>query len=194
MYTGAVTSHVDMIPALCHFLGVVELNRTEDMMWFSRRIWQRLIALMKGRVRTDYVHLIVVFKILLPHYTRFLNDDGKIENPVDLVDPNSFHGLSDLVQVIDQTAPLKAGIEPLSLESLRLDFTPQDVDSFTGFRAKVFQHGPFFTPSQAHSWTMLELQADCIYLVCLTTSTRIKTHSLVAVSTRRDFQSSPIHE
>lgn len=177
MYTGAVTSHVDMIPALCHVLSVVELNRIEDMMWFSRRIWPRLVALMKGRVRTDYVHLIIVFKIILPYYTRVVKDDGKVENPVELVDSSSFHGLMDLVQVIDQSAPLKAGIECLSLESLRLEFTPRDVDAFTGFRAKVFQHGPAFASSQAHSWAALELQADCAYSVRCYMSECIDPHA-----------------
>jgi len=165
MYQGSVTSHVDIIPALCHVLEQVELNRFADMMWFSRRIWPSLVALMKGRMRTDYIHLLVIFKYILPYYTRVENDDEKEEVITNLVDSNSYKGLTDLVLVIDEHAPLKAGLEPLSMESLRLEFTPPDEDLFTGFRTKTFRHGRAFTASQAHTWAMLELQADCIFYV-----------------------------
>jgi serine-protein kinase ATM len=166
MYQGSVTSHVDMIPALCHVLEQIELNRVADMMWFSRRIWPSLVALMKGRVRTDYVQLLVIFKIILPYYVRVENDDARAEVVTDLVDSNSFKGLTDLVLVIDEHAPLKAGLEPLSMESLRLEFIPLEEDVLTGFCTRTFRHGRAFTGSQAHAWTMLELQADCIFYVC----------------------------
>ncbi|KIM33547.1 hypothetical protein M408DRAFT_14239 [Serendipita vermifera MAFF 305830] len=163
MYQGSVTSHVDMIPALCHVLEQVELNRIADMMWFSRKIWPLLVTLMKGRVRTDYVQLLVIFKYIVPYYVRTNNDNARAEAIADIIDSNSFKGLTDLVQVVDEYAPLKAGLEILSLESLRLEFAPLDEDVFTGFRAKTFRHGRAFTASQAHAWAVLELQADCVF-------------------------------
>ena len=164
-FQSTVASHLDMIPALCHVLSQVELNRIADMMWFSRRIWPRLVALMKGRVRTDYVLVLVVFKYILPYYVRVDSDDARSEAISNIIDSNSFRGLTDLVQIIDEYAPMKSGIETLSMDALRLEFTPVDEDVRTAFRAKTFRHGRAFTASQAHAWAILELQADSIFYV-----------------------------
>ncbi|PVG01028.1 hypothetical protein CPB86DRAFT_728198 [Serendipita vermifera] len=164
MYTTSASTHVDMIPALYYLLKQVELNCILDMMWFSRRIWPRLVVLMKTRLRPDYSLLLMIFKIILPYAIRVDTDDGRIENPIQLIDTKSFQGISDLASAIDQIITTRTGIECLSLEALRLDFmTPLDENTPSVFRTRTFCHGKLFSVTQAHSWVALELQADCTF-------------------------------
>ncbi|KAG8853093.1 Serine/threonine-protein kinase tel1 [Serendipita sp. 411] len=118
-YAVSATSHVDMIPALYHLLERVELNRIADMIWFSRKIWSRLVTLMKGRVRTDHAYLLVILKILLPYYIHNSFENLNADTTQDSLDSGSSSGLRELAKFIDQSAPLKSGIDCLSLESLR---------------------------------------------------------------------------
>ncbi|KAG8758789.1 Serine/threonine-protein kinase tel1 [Serendipita sp. 396] len=162
-YAVSATSHVDMIPALYHLLERVELNRIADMIWFSRKIWSRLVTLMKGRVRSDHAYLLVILKILLPYYIHNSFENLNADTTQDSLDSGSSSGLRELAKFIDQSAPLKSGIDCLSLESLRLEFSPEGENTSTGFRATTFQYGPAFTASQAHTWVVLELQSDLLF-------------------------------
>jgi ataxia telangiectasia mutated family protein len=166
MYAHSASTHVDMIPALYHILQQVELNCFSEMMWFSRRIWRRLVVLLKGRLRPDYAFLLMIFKIILPYIIRVDNDDGRIEDPIQVIDRNSLQGLTDLIVAVDTIVSTKTGIECLSLEALRLEFvTTLDENIPSVFRTKTFRHGKLFSVTQAHAWVALELQADSTFYV-----------------------------
>lgn len=164
MYPKTVTSHVDMIPALRYLLERVELNNVADMMWFSRRMWGRLIDLISTRIRTEYIQVLVIIKVLLPYYVRVAQLDASTSS-VNLIDSTSSNGLTNLSQALKQCATVKSGIDYLSLEGLRLELTPPDEQSTIAFCSRTFRSGFFFSPADAYTWCILEIQADCIYYV-----------------------------
>ena len=83
MYRGAVASHVDMIPALCHLLENVELNRILDMMWFSRRLWPTLVGVLRSiRSLVNQAQILFLFKTLTPYLVLTPFDAGRADGLV----------------------------------------------------------------------------------------------------------------
>lgn len=163
MYRGAVASHVDLIPALCHFLEQVELNRILDMMWLSRRLWPTLVGIVRSiRSPVNQAQVVFIFKVLLPYLVLSPFDAGRADGLV-VIDSNSFNPLTDLLLAFDQLSFGKNANECLSLDSLRLELSLPDETSRAAFSTTVFRHGPAFNVSQAYMWALLEVHSDCIF-------------------------------
>lgn len=151
-YPNEATGHVDMLPALRHVLERMELNATDSFVGFSRSAWASLVSLLGSRTKDMREELLVILRILLPF---FAWDQGK-----DSSHPDSADGLRKIVVTFEREV-LNRGLEPLSLDSLRLDILAEDAH-IAAFYARTYRYGSVFSFSQAMTWVALDLHSSSL--------------------------------
>jgi ataxia telangiectasia mutated family protein len=151
-YPNEATGHVDMLPALRYVLERMELNATDSLVGFSRSVWDSLVSLLGNRTKNMREELLVILRILLP---LFAWDQGK-----DSSHPDSADGLRKFVNTFEREV-LNRGLEPLSLDALRLDILAEDTH-IAAFHARTYRYGPMFSFSQAMTWVALDLHSSSL--------------------------------
>ncbi len=151
-YPNEATGHVDMLPALRHVLQRMELNATDSFVGFSRSVWASLVSLLGSRTKDMREELLVILRILLP---LFAWDQGK-----DSSHPDSADGLRKFVNTFEREV-LNRGLEPLSLDALRLDILAEDAH-IAAFYARTYRYGSLFGFSQAMTWVALDLHSSSL--------------------------------
>jgi len=156
-YPNEATGHVDMLPALRHVLERMELNATDSFVRFTRSVWVLLVSLLGSRTKDMREELLVILRILLP---LFAWDQGKGSSH-----PDSADGLRKFVNTFEREV-LNRGLEPLSLDALRLDVLAED-EQVAAFYARTYRHGSVFSVSQAMTWIALDLHScSLIHVRC----------------------------
>lgn len=151
-YPNEATGHVDMLPALRYVLERMELNAIDSFVRFSRSVWSSLVSLLGSRTKDMREELLVILRILLP---LFAWEQGK-----DSSHPDSADGLRKFVNTFEREV-LNRGLEPLSLDALRLDILEED-EYVAAFYARTYRYGPIFNFSQAMTWVALDLHSSSL--------------------------------
>lgn len=148
--------HHEYLRALRGVLENIALNERALTLNFARDAWPGLLRQWGTKNQSVKEQLIIVLKVLFP-YLIAGQDEGSHAVQVKLYD-----NLSALWQQLRRESD-KRGVEGLLLDSLRLSIVPPDgTDARPGpFVAHTFRHGWHFDASQAMSWAIFELQADC---------------------------------
>ncbi|KZS90750.1 hypothetical protein SISNIDRAFT_518835 [Sistotremastrum niveocremeum HHB9708] len=150
VYPSETSAHLDISLATVATLSRIEHNSQNDIVKFSINIWGSLLSLWPTKNKAIKESLTAIFTILLPFLS--LRDKGPIK-PID--------DILRLTRTLEADMDGRTGIEELSLDSLRLDFT-RPSSKQVAFCGSTFRASRQISPSQALSWTMLILRADCI--------------------------------
>ncbi|TFK51797.1 hypothetical protein OE88DRAFT_1658419 [Heliocybe sulcata] len=165
MYPPDSSLYHDCLHSILAALGHLSLNKIHAVHDFAVGSWDRLVDVMRTKNKKMKEILLAVLKVLFPYLTMNIDDDS-----------NSgalwSQGVARLWQVLDAEVASRRGIEPLALEAIRLQLAlPMDEDvaetAAGAFVAKTFRHGSTFSSSQALTWAVLELQADCLQKLLL---------------------------
>lgn len=150
VYPSETSAHIDISLAMVATLSRIEHNSQRDIVKFSMNIWGSLLSLWPTKNKATKESLTAIFTILLP----FLN--LREQGPVKAVDD-----VARLMRTLEAEMDGKGGIEELSLDSLRLDFS-DPTTAAAAFSGSTFTSARQILPLQALSWTLLLLRADCI--------------------------------
>ncbi|KZT27904.1 hypothetical protein NEOLEDRAFT_1059985 [Neolentinus lepideus HHB14362 ss-1] len=160
MYPSDSSLYHDCLHSISATLGHLSLNKIAAVHDFAVGTWDGLVDVMRTKNKKMKESLLSVLKVLFPYLTMTTADEtnsGSLWS----------NGVARLWQVLEAEVGSRRGIEPLSLEALRLQLALLTDDDITekpagAFVAKTFRYGSQFNPSQALSWAVLELQADCL--------------------------------
>ena len=149
--------HHDYLLALQPFLCKAALNCKKEVDDLACFAWDALVGLWGTKNKRIKESLVGVLKTLYP----FLTTAHEASN----------YGWADSVQklwsLLVGEADSRWGIDPLSIDSLRLQVSADKADEREIFVAQTFRAGWNFDASQALAWALLELQADCAEKVML---------------------------
>lgn len=162
-FTSESTAHVATIAGLNHLLRQLQLNESAIMTAFAARAWRYLVRLWSSKSKILKEHLVVTFRILLPHIANATGPSTSSRAsppPRSLIDQKQLKSMLDfLSKQLASDADNRFNIGPLELASLRLAVVSESDDLF---QAKTFGAGRSFTAATALSWTTLELAADTV--------------------------------
>lgn len=166
-YPSDTSLHSDFFIMLSATLSHLALNMRGAVTQFAQASWDALLGIWGTKNKAVKENLIIVLRILFPFYTT-----GYPEAVSSYLDFAYVDGVSRLWSLLGGEAENRWGVDGLSLESLRLSLLGIG-DAGEGkpgaFVARTFRYGRDFDASQAASWTILELQADCAEKVRLCT-------------------------
>ncbi|KAI0792158.1 hypothetical protein C8Q75DRAFT_805193 [Abortiporus biennis] len=154
IYPGDSSLHYDYLQALSSMLSHVALNHRQLVCNFARRAWSGLISMWGPKTQRLKEDLTIVLRILFPYLT--LDLDG---TPPTIRQAGD-EGVDRLWKLLSTAE--RRGAEGLSLDSLRLHVVlPDEETEHHAFVAKTLRSGWHFDATQALSWVVFELQADC---------------------------------
>ncbi|KAJ3839321.1 hypothetical protein F5878DRAFT_130270 [Lentinula raphanica] len=155
LYTADSSLHHDFLSVTLSTINHVSLNHKDEVIHFATNCWTKLLDLWGTKNKGLKEVLVAILRILFP----FLTADPDIgESQTKAWNDN----LTKLWNLMNGQGEKRWNFEPLSLCAIRLDTSTKD-NASKAFRAKTFRSGTQFDPSQALTWTMLELQADCAH-------------------------------
>ncbi|KAF8659897.1 hypothetical protein AX16_001781 [Volvariella volvacea WC 439] len=161
MYPVDTSMNEDFLSALSSTLSHLALNRVKDVEEFAKVVWPKLLGLWTSKNKRIKEALVAVLRVLFPFVT--LDDEDHSLSDV-LFD--SGEGVAKLYELLKSEVENRSGVEPLTLDSLRLDIgnllEGENGDGDFVFTAKTFRSGNDFDAAHALTWAMLELQADCV--------------------------------
>ncbi|KAF5387310.1 hypothetical protein D9757_005776 [Collybiopsis confluens] len=152
LYHSDTSLHHDFLRATLSTLRHLSLNRRNEVVEFARSTWDQLLDLWGTKNKVLKEVLVSILRLLFPYFTA--TD----------VDPVTLAGLSKMWNLMSGGVEKKWAVEPLSLETIRLEAAIDNDDasqSQKAFKAKTFCAGPQFEVGHALTWAILELQADC---------------------------------
>ncbi|THU87972.1 hypothetical protein K435DRAFT_730265 [Dendrothele bispora CBS 962.96] len=155
LYPGDTSLHYDFLQVVMTVLDHVSLNHKMEVVKFAQDSWHNLLGLWSTKNKRLKEGLVCILRVLFP----FLVVDEDEGSPSHRVED-----IRDLWKLLIDEVDNKRGIDPLSMDSLRLELLESMVDIKDGesaFIAKTFRAGARFDPTQALTWAVLELQADC---------------------------------
>src|SRR5258708_6357624 len=167
LYSPDTSIQPQIFAALTTLLRNVSYNCIQAVTDFGHATWKCILALFSSKHRHIKEDVIVTLKLLLPFIT----------SPMEYVNqPNERHvsdNLRALVRRIQSEAEnrTKGVLEQLSLDHIRLQHMADGEDGGV-FYLGTIRSADTLTSSQALTWAMLDLQADCtlkvnyVLLVC----------------------------
>lgn len=150
-YPTDTSLHHDYLLALQPFLCQVALNCKKEVDDLACSAWDSLVGLWGTKNKRIKESLVGILMTLFPFLTatRDASNYGWAD------------GVQKLWTLLIGEADSRWGIEPLSIDSLRLQVSADRTDVREIFVAQTFRAGWNFDASQALAWALLELQADC---------------------------------
>lgn len=164
IYPSDTSAHRHLINGLNIILSHIALNKIQDVVWFGHHIWEPLVSLWGTRDRSMKEGIVITLRTLRPFVT---SDNEHINSTGDRA--RTREGVARLVNSLGSEGGNRGGLEPLSLDFLRLQLEI-DNERRRPFQARVVRSGLGFNASHALTWAAIELHADCIAEVCLSTS------------------------
>ncbi|CAO1638465.1 unnamed protein product [Sympodiomycopsis kandeliae] len=179
-FTTESSAHIPAVAGLNHLLHHVELNESKTMQAFALRISRHLVRLWATKSRVMKEHLVVTFRIILPHLIATVRhqhatptrDQGQQKQVVSI--------LEFLQKQLTSDADNRFSIGPLSTSNLRLTVNTEleERSSAAIFTSATFGPGRTFTAPAALSWATLELTAAVVaHLVSFETQSPTSTAS-----------------
>lgn len=142
------SAHYDAVLAVNAALDQLTLNARDQVTEFGVKIWDQLLCLWGTKHRKMKEGIVITLMTLFPYVTHH-------DAHFDIAD-----GIGKLFRLLNGEHESRWGIEPLSLDALRLDVTQES--NRDAFEAGTFRRGFNFDGAQALAWAALELQADCV--------------------------------
>ncbi|KAG6821445.1 hypothetical protein H0H93_010169 [Arthromyces matolae] len=156
-YSGDTSLIHDYVVALSTTLSHLSLNATAEVTKFALASWDSLLGLWGTKNKRIKEGLVSTFRVLTPFVTSE-NENFRVAGlALDRSD-----GLHRLLSVLDGEVDSRWGVDGLLLNCLRLETVQVSNQHTPAFVAKTFRYGWNFDASQALTWAVLELQADCI--------------------------------
>ncbi|GBE86665.1 hypothetical protein SCP_0905450 [Sparassis crispa] len=171
-YPTDTSLHHNFVLCLSAILSHVALNHRDLVSRFARKAWPGLVAMWNSKDQTLKEDLIVVLKVLFP----FLTDD---QADMGSMGGDQFSSVTKLWRLLNGEGEIRWKVHGLSLDSLRLEVVPLDQDqgAIGAITAHTFRHGWHFDATQAFTWAILELQAECTKELFLMTESMPLTQS-----------------
>jgi serine-protein kinase ATM len=153
----------DFLTILSATFSHLALNKRKEVEDFARTTWDHLVGLWAVKDRRLKEGVVAVLRVMF-HYITTEASNRKSS-------PNCIDGIHHLWNLLNSEADSRRGIDGLSFEALRLELSDNqenaDSKEHNAFTSKTFRAGWHFDASQALSWAVLELQADCASEVSL---------------------------
>ena len=147
----------DFLSILSSTLSHLALNKRQEVEEFARTTWDALVAFWGVKDRRLKEGVVAVLRVLF-YYITTEESNRKSSS-------NCINGIHHLWNLLDSEAETRRGIDGLSFESLRLELQDSQENAArkerNAFASRTFCAGWHFDTSQALSWAVLELQADC---------------------------------
>lgn len=190
MYPTDSSMHDDFLSALSSSLVHLSVNRKDEVEVFARRSWNSLVNLWGTKNKRMKENLTIILRILFPFLIASGNDNAGSPIKAKSEKRKAFsiegfdwiQGIAKLYNMLHGEADNRWGVEPLTLDVLRLEAVPPipslglsssnsegaipskwatEASLTRVFVAKTFRAGRTFEASHALTWALLELQADC---------------------------------
>lgn len=165
-FTIESTAHVPTIAGLNHLLRQLNVNESVIVASFAKRGWRPLVRLWSSKSKVLKEHLVVVFRILLPHVAQGAasNSAASLSSsvPPAQLDQKQLHSMLEyLHRQLSADADNRFNIGPLDLGALRLAVrgASSSSDEVGIFSNRSFGAGRTFSSASALSWATLELSA-----------------------------------
>ncbi|TFK73765.1 hypothetical protein BDN72DRAFT_956320 [Pluteus cervinus] len=163
LYPGDTSMHDDYLSALSSTLSNLSLNRQQDVRKFARTAWGGLVNLWGTRNKRMKENLTVVLRMLFPFVT------SEVDRTLASTSFDYAQAIGRLYDLLNGEAENRWGVEPLTLEAIRLEAVPLPWSASSStqdkrqevFVASTFRAGRTFNANNALTWALLELQADC---------------------------------
>ena len=153
----------DFLSILSATFSHLALNKRQEVEDFARTTWDDLVGLWAVKDRRLKEGVVAVLRVMFPYIT---TESSNRKSSSDCID-----GIHHLWNLLNGEADSRRGIDGLSFESLRLELCDGQENSDSkerkAFASRTFCAGWHFDASQALSWAVLELQADCASEVSL---------------------------
>jgi len=137
----------------------LELNATRQSAKFALQMWSHLLSYWSGKEKKDKFvkeELLIAITTFLPLVTMVRTVEGN---------PEAVRDALDRLFVCLEEDVMNGSFESLQLDSLHLHLRNPSYRRDV-YEAITFRSGAKFDHSQALSWAILELQADCAVAVC----------------------------
>ncbi|KAF7308746.1 Serine/threonine-protein kinase Tel1 [Mycena kentingensis (nom. inval.)] len=150
-YSSDASLFQDFLHMVLHTLSHLALNHKDLVMRFARDSWSSLVDLWGTKNKGLKECLAAVLYVLLP----FLKTSraGRSQTPA---------RIASLLKVLEGEADSRWGAGGLLIEYLRLEIAQDGQPTSRPFCARTFRAANNFSDGQALTWTILEMQADCI--------------------------------
>ncbi|KAK2463511.1 hypothetical protein APHAL10511_004262 [Amanita phalloides] len=149
----------DFLSMLSPTLSHLALNKRHEVEDFARATWDALVGLWSVKDRRLKEGVVAVLRILFYYITT------EELSPSRKPSGNCIDGIRHLWHLLDGEAESRRGVDGLAFDSLRLELCnaqdSADKMDHNALATKTFCAGWHFDVSQALSWAILELQADC---------------------------------
>lgn len=150
LYSSDTSAHLDMMSAVNSSLDSLALNCRDLVAEFGIGIWDSLLTLWSTKSRDLKESVLAALTTLLPHVA---HPDVNFDRQ---------DGVGRLLRLLHGEHDARWGFETLSIDAIRLEIVPDDIQRKQPFTAFTFTHGFGFNASQVVAWTVMELQADCM--------------------------------
>lgn len=155
----------DYLKSVTSILEHLAYNEVQEVRRFAqstRRIFTNLLGLKDRRLKEQ---LLIILRLLLP-FVAPMECDIIQSQPTGRGNFEVVDAMNELWKALDNESKAKWGPNELDLDSLRLELLDPSIPSSSDvgdnpFVATTFRAGWNFSSSQALSWAMIELQADC---------------------------------
>jgi ataxia telangiectasia mutated family protein len=152
----------DYLTSVSLTLDHLALNAVNAVRSFAQGTWKGFVDLWGVKDRRLKEELVIIIRSLLPFIIAEQPVGGRVLEP----GFDAAQGLLDLWNALDGEAENRWGVNGLKLNSIRLELmesgNPCSLDvGDNPFVATTFRSGWNFDSSQALSWAILELHADC---------------------------------
>ncbi|KZP09916.1 hypothetical protein FIBSPDRAFT_922456 [Athelia psychrophila] len=161
IYPSDTSMHHDYVLSLAAALSQLSLNKKQDVTAFAQVAWNGLVGLWGTKNKRMKEGLVGVLHVLLPFY---ISNAGFASSTA--VGFDCSEGIGRLFHLLSGEAESRWGIDGLSLDAIRLEIVASGKHEQRhqgAFQKSTFRAGWNFDATQALSWVMLQLQADCAY-------------------------------